>query len=447
MHDAVQKAGDVRISELKLISSENIIFDLRDFLVELNIFEDMFSPTMRGNMLLSDSRNLIEQAPIIGEEYVVVKITTPGIDSYIEKSFRVYKVTDRNIVRDNNTQTFVLHFASPELFSDMLVPIYKSFEGKITDVVERIFLDYISTTRKFLVSEDGEVKESEEDTSLIFLNDTSNSVKFISVGWSPFKCINWLASKSIPKDGVAKNFLFYESNKSFYFGSVEKIFKDVYENKNLIGKYFIAASNIRDGAPSPDLNREYFLAKNVDMIETVDHAKNYTNGYLSNRLLTLDVYNKEYKVIDYDYVLNYSEQYHSSGSGNKSKPIFATDTPRNASSSINFYPVNPKLFTDFKENINEKMGEIYNNRKSSLLDLTNLKLNMTIPGRTDIEVGNMLYFSYPAVEPVDQKTKNNEDSQYSGYYLITAIHHKISKILHEMTLECVKDSLTVENKS
>lgn len=447
MDNGVQKAGDIRIHELKLISSENIIFDLRDFLVELNIYEDMFSPSMRGNMVLSDSRNLIEQAPIIGEEYVVVKFSTPGMGINIEKTFRVYKVTDRNIVRDNNTQTFVLHFASPELFSDMLVPVFKSFEGKITDLVKEIFLEYISTTRKFLVSEDGSVSESEEDTSLIILNDTSNSAKFVSVGWSPFKCINWLASKSIPVEGKAKNFIFYESNKSFYFGSVEKIFKDVSENKNLIGKYFISASNIRDGARSPDINREYFIAKNVEMIETVDHAKNYTNGYLASRLITLDVYNKNYKIIDYDYVLNYNDQYHSSGPGTNSKPTFVNDSPRNPSSYVSFYPVNPKLYNDFKDNVNEKMEEIYSNRKSSMIDLTNLKLMMTVPGRTDVEVGNMLYFSYPAVEPVDKKTESgNEDKQYSGYYLITAIHHKVSKVLHEMTMECVKDSLTIESR-
>ena len=445
--DAVQKAGDVRLQELKLISSDNTIFDLRDFLVELNLYEDMFSPSMRGNMVISDSRNLIEQAPIIGEEYIIAKIVTPGMDSYIEKSFRVYKVTDRNIVRDNNTQTFVIHFASPELFSDMLVPVFKSFEGKITDVVEKIFLDYISTTRKFILSEDGEVRESDEDTPLIILNDTSNSVKFVSVGWSPFKCINWLASKSIPKEGKAKNFIFYESNKSFYFGSIEKIFKDVTESKNFVGKYTISVSNIRDGKPSPDINREYFIAKNVEMVETVDHAKNYTNGYLASRLITLDVFNKEYKVIDYDHVLNYSNQYHTSGIGINARPVFATNSPRNPLSHVSFYPVNPKLFTGFTNNINEKMEEIYSNRRSSMIDLSNLKLIITVPGRTDMEVGNMLYFSYPAVEPVDKKTEEgNQDKQYSGYYIITAIHHKISKIVHEMTMECVKDSITVENK-
>jgi hypothetical protein len=79
------------------------------------------------------------------------------------------------------------------------------------------------------------------------------------------------------------------------------------------------------------------------------------------------------------------------------------------------------------------------------MDLTNVKLHITVPGRTDVEVGNMLYFSYPAVEAgakTDEEDRK-EDKQYSGYYLITAINHKINNIEHTMTMELTKDSLTL----
>ena len=38
-NDSIQKAGSVKISELKLISSNNTVWDLTEFLIELNIFE------------------------------------------------------------------------------------------------------------------------------------------------------------------------------------------------------------------------------------------------------------------------------------------------------------------------------------------------------------------------------------------------------------------------
>lgn len=445
--NGIQKAGAVEITELKLITVDSTIWDLTDFLMELNIYEDMFSNHLYGTAILSDSRNIIDNGPIIGEEYLNVKIKTPTFkdEDSISKTFRIFKVSDRNIIRDNNTQTFVIHFASIELFYDILLPLYVPFEGVVSDVAGEIFANYISTNREFDISESvSEIKEIEKETPLVILNRTSNKVKFISPGWSPFKCINWLASKAIPEEGYAKNFLFFESNKAFYFGSIEYIFKEAVQNNLYIGKYSISAANIRDGASVPDLNREYFIAKDVQMVDTVDHIKNYTNGFLANRLLTLDMYNKEYKVYDYDYTIEYSKQFHSSGAGNTAKPPFTSDSLRNFATNVSFYPVNPKLYNDFTDNINEKMSEIHGNRKSSLLDLSNIKMNITIPGRTDIEIGNMLYFSYPSLEGKEKgRDEGKEDTQYSGYYLITAIHHKINKLEHVMRMEIVKDSLYV----
>lgn len=442
--DSIQKAGSVKIVELKLITSKNIIWDLTEFLVELNLYEDMFQNYLQGTIVLSDSRNLIENGPIIGEEYLVLKVQTPTFPSIITKTFRVYKTTDRNIVRDNNTQIFTLHFASIELFYDILLPLFIPFEGVITDVVSEIFSNYIGTSREYQISEStDQIKQIESITPLVVLNETENKVKFVSPGWSPFKCINWLASRAIPKTGTAKNFLFFESNKAFYFGSAEYIFKDVTQNDTYIGKYFIAASNIRDGENSPNINREYFIAKDVEMVETTDHIKNYTNGYLANRLITLDIYNKDYKITDYDYVKEYGKQFHTSGAGAVAKPVFTSDSLRNFATNISYYPVNPKLFDGFEQNVNERMADIYGNRKSSLLDLTNVKMHVTVPGRTDVEVGRMLYFSYPAMGARNENSidETSEDRDYSGYYIITAIHHKINKIDHSMRMEIVKDSL------
>ena len=446
-NQGIQKAGEVKIEQLKLISSTNVIYDLTEFLIELNLYEDIFSNYLTGSIVISDSRNLFDMVPIIGEEYLVLKFVTPSFPTSVQKTFRIYKATDRQVVRDKNTQTYALHFASIELFYDVLLPLFIPFEGEITEVVGDIFSSYIAENRDFQISESSdEIKEIENVTPLYIKTDVANKVKFVSPGWTPFKCINWLASKSIPKDGKAKNFLFFESNKSFCFTSIETLFREAYEDKTSIGKYSISAAGIRQSNNRPDLDREFFLAKDVEMVDTTDHIKNYTNGYLANRLLTLDVYNKEYVVTDYDYVNEYSKQYHSSGDGKKSMPVFTNDSLRNAATNISFYPVNPKLFNDFPDNVSEKMKDIYGNRKSSLLDLTNLRMNIAVPGRTDVEVGRILYFSYPAITPSDSSDANEtqEDSNYSGYYLITAIRHKVSKLNHTMVMEIVKDSLTTE---
>ncbi len=445
----LQKAGSVNIRELKLISSNDTIVELNDFLVELNLYEDIFSTHLYGDILISDSRNLIDSMPIIGEEYLNVEFFTPTFEEkkqIIKKTFRVFKISNRRIVRDNNTQTFVLHFASPELFNDMLLPLFKSFEGKISDVAKDIFFDFVAFNRNFDIdSDNNSITNRNENTQLVVINDTANKVKFVSPGWTPFKCINWLASKAIPESGESKNYLFFETNKSFYFGSLEAIFKDAIENNNIAGVYSFSANNKREEG-NRNIVQEFFTIKELEMVDAADHVKNYTNGYLANRLITLDVYNKIYKRIDFDYVEEYKKNYHTSGKGEEAIPNFTLNTPRSFATNISFYPVNPKLFNNFPDNVSEKMEVIYGNRKSSLLGLTNTRMNIVVAGRTDIEAGSIIYLNYPALGPTSDKDKavDKIDKNFSGYYLITAIHHKITALDHTMSMEIVKDSLKVQ---
>ena len=443
----LQKAGSVEISELNLITTNNTVFDLREFLVELNLYEDIFSNNLYGDILLSDSRNLIDLAPIIGEEYLNVEFVTPSFKSaghFIRKTFRVFKVSNRKIVRDSNTQLFVLHFASIELFFDIQLPLFKSFKGKGHEIVNEIYFDFLAASRNVLLSEN-KINSDTPFTNLVTINETSNDIKFVSPGWTPFKCINWISSKSIPKEGLSKNFLFFETNRAFYFGSLEAIFRDAIENKNVFETYSLSPNNVRNKGVV-DVNRELSLVHSVEMVESTDHVKNYTNGYLSNRLITLNVLNKKCEIYDYDYVNDYSNHYHTSGSGKTAKPIFDSTGTRNPSSSISFYPINPKLFTNFEGNVSERIKEIYGNRRSSMLGLTNIKLNLDVAGRTDIEVGRMIYFKFPALGPASEEDLNLDkiDKDYSGYYLITAIHHRVTSQEHTMTMEVVKDSLKVE---
>jgi hypothetical protein len=84
-----------------------------------------------------------------------------------------------------------------------------------------------------------------------------------------------------------------------------------------------------------------------------------------------------------------------------------------------------------------------------MLELTNVKMNMTVPGRTDAEVGRLIYFEYPSLgaKEASDTESSVQDKLYSGYYLITAIHHKVNKNEHTMTMEVIKDSLYVDKES
>ncbi len=79
------------------------------------------------------------------------------------------------------------------------------------------------------------------------------------------------------------------------------------------------------------------------------------------------------------------------------------------------------------------------------MDINTLKLSIEVPGRTDCEVGKIVEFFYPSVDSKNSETTKQEDKTLwdpliSGFYLITALHHRITPFQHSMVLEISKDS-------
>lgn len=433
-----QSAGSIDIQEVVIFTDEGKFLDVKDFIAELNIYEDLYAPFLQGVFILADSRNLVKEFPIVGEEYFYIKMKTPNTDSFIEKMFRIYSVTDREVVKDRNTQIYNLNFISVEAVVNTFKPIFKTFEGQISEIVKTIFDDYIQVKRA-PIKNNNKFEFTDNETKLNVLSDTSNSVKFVSPGWTPFKCINWCVSKSIPKIGKACNFVFYESNKSFNYVNLETIFRYNTETKGglSIGNYVY---NVNQLDKNKNPISKLFNVEEFQILKNVDHLTNYDNGYLANRLITLDVINKVYRASDYDAVKEYNNYKHMEESP---RPIFARNPVRTSLTNIKFAPVHPGLFENFKNNVNESYHESYGNRKSNMMELQNLKLNLVVPGRTDVEVGTMLNFIFPDISPKSEKDKSLPagDKYYSGNYLITAIRHKINLQTHFMSMEVTKDSL------
>jgi len=435
-----ERPGDVTVKKVAIFSSTGVVMDIDSFLLEINLFEDIYRPCLRGNISLSDSRNLIELLPIIGEELLLLEFVTPTLEQSVKKIFRITGIENRAIVRDKNTQVYTLNFVSAEIIYNVNLPIFKKFEGLISDVIGFVFSNYISQNKELDIS--GSIPKELSTTELRILVESKNKVKFVSPGWSPFKIIDWLASKAIPVEGKACNFLFFESNKAFYLTTIEYLFDTARKNNLYIGKYSLSVPNVREST-TPNFQRDFFIINNFSQPNGIDVFKNYTNGYLASRLITLDLNNKVYEPIDYDHTEKYFDYAHADANPNPFFSLSQEEIIRNPLTNISYYPVQPKLFTGFNDNVSEKIKDVYGNRKSNLIDLMQFRVNITISGRTDIEVGSMLYLSFPGLKPADESTTESEyeDPLYSGYYLITAIQHMIKKNEHKMICEVVKDSL------
>ena len=435
IEEQILSPGNVKINRLYMVSpNKGRYIDLRDYLAELNIYENLFSPGVSGTITLSDSRNLIKDLPILGEELLLVDFKTPTFDDNLSiyKTFRITGIADKHYAKDGSTQVYILNFCSVETVRDITSAIYQAFEGSPEDIVKRIYTDYLAHARNVRIEDE---PPDDTKTPLNIIGKTTNVIKFVSPGWSAVQCINWIAGKSVPENNLAANYLFWETTKGFYFGNLDNLFKN--KTSISIGKYIYSQTYVNNSDPG-NTAQKMMSIRELSIKKNFDQLSNNNNGYLASRLINVDLYNKKYEVYDYDHAQKFANYTHLETG--KVTPLFDLNTARIPDSYKKLNYSHAKLHTDMDNNFDEIIKNISGNRRSNLIELGNFNMSITIPGRTDVEVGNIIQILLP-----DQKTfeKNNletaEDDLYSGYYLITALNHKVNALGHFIKMTVTKD--------
>jgi len=113
--DTVQYAGEYKLEECNLLSSTGVLARLDSNVIEINIYENIFTNSLQLSLVLVDQNNLIMNMPVVGQEFVSLKLSTPGVGTFdfTENVFSVYKVASRQDL-SSGTQIYELQLISPE---------------------------------------------------------------------------------------------------------------------------------------------------------------------------------------------------------------------------------------------------------------------------------------------------------------------------------------------
>ena len=89
---AVRFAGDVNITKVKIVTRNGLAQDITGQVINIQIFEDLFSPFITGSLILKESLDLINLFPFAGEEEVEIEINTPSlVTGNISAKFYIYR--------------------------------------------------------------------------------------------------------------------------------------------------------------------------------------------------------------------------------------------------------------------------------------------------------------------------------------------------------------------
>ena len=140
MAKGIQTAGEFQLDQLKLVTTSGLEVNLTTSVVGLTLFEDIFSMTVSGTVAIADSVNLASHGPILGQEYLYLKISTPtfkdesAVIDFSKNAFLVSSISKREKVTDG-VQIFTLNFVSQELIKNQRLKVNQSLTNTWSNIV------------------------------------------------------------------------------------------------------------------------------------------------------------------------------------------------------------------------------------------------------------------------------------------------------------------------
>jgi murein DD-endopeptidase MepM/ murein hydrolase activator NlpD len=459
---ALSNPGDVTFKTVEIQSVNGDVLDIKSFVVELNIYEDIFSNALQGVLMLVDSKELVSGLPLVGDELLNIWIQTPtfgdGYGESIKKTFSIYSIKNRMLNADRE-QMYTLYFCSMEAVSDNVTQVSKKYEGTTDEIADKLYTEYLKQKRCF-----GGIDNKDETPMIIADTPHEGKIAFVANMWSPFRCLNYVAQRSIGAKQKGPSFLFYETKTGFYFTSVDNLIKNQLDASSIYAEYVYLPKPINPlidlvdddtlHTMKPGLDKGFSTVSDIRFNEQVDILKSQDNGRFASTTTIFDIMLKEATNIPHDYSYSYPDIIHmenyriENGKATfdeeaKDNMTYPANVTRSAFSKRFFRPVHKKVLTTSDDQLLDYTPDKWLGMRQSVLeDISGLRMHITVPGRTDAEVGKIINFKYPKVGDGADKSdpKNQWDPFLSGVWMITAIHHKITPVAHNMILEIAKDS-------
>lgn len=444
--ETYQKAGDYNLSKVELVSYTGERIVITKLIAEINIYENLFSNGLSGNIVVTDSLNLPFEFPISGFEKVCFKLSSPGFDDlkgrhydFTEESghpMYIYKISDRQ-EGNQKTQVYVLNFCSREVIRNEQVRVSRAFEGGITNMILELMRD----------------KNYLDCKKPIFFEEDKINTKWVCPNLHPMGAIRRLADKTESLKYKNAGFLFYEDAGGYKFRSLEACLAESPEiGRKVQAKYNYFTSNILIDNKDKDVIQELQLCQRYKILTGQDTIKAIKSGVAASKLLTHDSFNKVFAEHDFDYHKEYAKSHHTENRDPKTRekqdtkfilPLTPYDRDKEVSlmpDSINFFAsATAKIHNDTET---PPAKDILQKRISQRNAFDTSKAEIDVPGFTGVSVGEIVALNVPSISLQEGRNDYSLDKYLTGRYLLSQIKHTVNRTIdkHTMTLELIKDS-------
>ena len=439
----IQYAGEYLIEECKLCTVSGLELDLSDLIASVDIYEDIFQNSISGDISFADTNNIMSSARICGQEKLKLKLSTPNdgdtddrnvVINFTEQPLHIYKINSVIGINDQ-TQAFSLSFTTAELVRNNNIRVVKSYKGEpAEDIIKEILRDT-------------ELLNSKKE---FYYETTSNNFKLIAPNTRPFQFINAISRRCTSKEyDFAPTFLFYETVRGYFFRTLDSMM-DRKNPKMVFRELTPNEAEMR--------NRVDLLLQNIldyDVISTTNTLASRRAGMYSSKLYLLDIFNKDYKEYDYNYLDDFDRDVHVdqfNRYGSERAPA-VSEMIDDYNNKISEYPDSTVYLQTIDRNMpdgllnpafteqHDYMGtdKWLQRRKSRFASLNSaVSLRMKVHGNTTLQAGDLIGVKIAG-------SGGEDDPILTGRYLVSKLHHSFTRgdglFKHELLMDCVRDTV------
>lgn len=413
------------IKDLSIVSFDGSIkYDVRGIFEELNIFDNLMSPVMSGNILINDALGLSNKLKFDGSEYIEIDIVK-DIDMpkklFFKKKFLIYKQSDRKQV-NQSSEMYILHFVSEEFTLSQQKKLQQFYKGEYSTIVERILKDHLKVDKAAIEKTKG-IKE------------------IVIPTLSPFDAIEYVAKRSVGTNGLP-DFLFWQNQLAYNFKSLSEIVK-----ADTIAQIDFATKNLSEETTGQGAINEVFGARDVKVLSQFNFAESIVGGVYAGKFVGFDTLTRTVATTQ----ISQDDVYKLTRHANNTKPN--TQIPNKEKktadkmydSNLTVYPFQyARTQSEWLKKKDSKSSNIIDDthsyvlqRKAIFYNFIQKRLQISMPGNFMLMSGYNVQVNMPNRS---QDVDIEGDKSLSGKYVITGVRHVIRFDKHETVLEVATDS-------
>lgn len=429
MADGLFYSQDVSIKSCKIVGNDGAPVDIKNLVVELNYYEDIFSNFVNGALIINDSIGCIQMFQFQGAEVLILSIDKPGLDKPLTKNLRIYKASGRTQTKTSN-ENYILHFCSEEAMLNEQYKISKSYDNlKIIDIVKDILKNDLHIDEKLFTNYD----------------ETTGVRSLVVPNLKPLQTINWLSTfaQADQDKNAGAFYLFYEDKTGFNFKSVLNLYK-----QPIFRKYRYEEKNLKKDLVV-DITKEFVNVIAFEPVGSFDSVAAVKNGSLASKTITIDPLRLKFGESTFDYTKYIKDvqsldkgQIPDSAKNRKGELMSQTFGSVKFCVSTSGQSEN-KYIKDKEIQVNEHRPEETTSIRSAQMSLMwSNRLKLVVAGDVEMTIGKVVEFDKPEISYNNPESKEKKsDPFYSGRYLVTAVRHILNQENRFLTvLELCKDS-------